>query len=56
MQNFLMGKKFVSHEVENIAIQEFFDSKPEKCYKDCIMKLLCKWSDIVENNDAYVFN
>ena len=40
----------------NIAIQEFFDSKPENFYKDGIIKLLYKWSDIVENNGVYVFN
>ena len=47
---------FVSHEAVNIPIQEYFDSKPENFYKDGIMKLLCKCSDIVDNNDAHVFN
>lgn len=55
MQHFLVGKKYASHEAINIAIQDFFDSKPVDFYKDGLMKLVCKWSDIVENNGAYVF-
>lgn len=54
MQHFLVGKKFNSNEAAKMAMHEFFDSRSENFYKAGIMKLYCKWSDIVEHNGDYV--
>ena len=49
LQNFLNGVKLASKEACENHLNQFFDQKPQKFYRDGIMVLPQKWQNI-ENN------
>ncbi|GFV26014.1 histone-lysine N-methyltransferase SETMAR [Trichonephila clavipes] len=53
LQNFLDKKLGLREDCEN-RLPEFFASREQSFYERCIMKLLLKWQQIIQENGAYL--
>jgi histone-lysine N-methyltransferase SETMAR len=53
MAHFLKGRSFNTVDEVEIAVQEFFDSKPGEWYRHGIEQLADRWQNVIDNGGLY---